>query len=67
MRKCDVCQKFGNVIHVPTEALHSMTGLWPFYKWGIDVVGPLPLATGQRKFMLVVDYFTKWEEAEAYA
>ena len=67
MRKCDVCQKFGNVIHVPAEALHFVTILWPFYKWGIDIVGPLPLATCQRKFMLVAtDYFTKLEEAEAY-
>ena len=31
-------------------------------------MSPLPLATGQRKFMLVAtDQFTKWEEAEAYA
>ena len=45
-----------------------MTSPWPFYKWGIDVVGPLPLATCQRKFMLVAtDYFTKWVEVEAYA
>ena len=31
-------------------------------------MGPLSLATGQRKFMLVaIGYFTKWAEAEAYA
>ena len=42
----DVCKRFGNVIHVPVETLHSMTSLWPFYKWGIDVVGPLPMETG---------------------
>ena len=64
MRKCDVCQRFGNVIHVLVETLYSMTSLWPFYKWGIDVMGPLPLAIGQRKFMLVA---TKWVETEAYA
>ena len=67
MRKCDVCQRIGNVIHFPAEALHSVTSPWPFYKWGMDIMGPLPLATGQRKFTLVAtDYFTKWVEAEAY-
>ena len=58
VRKCDVCQRFGNVIHV--LALHYVTSLWPFYKSGIDIMGPLPLATAQRKFILVAtDYFTK--------
>ncbi|XP_042456410.1 uncharacterized protein LOC122040975 [Zingiber officinale] len=37
----------------------------PFDQWGIDIVGPFPMATGQRKFLLVaVDYFFKWVEAE---
>ncbi|KAL0395332.1 UNVERIFIED_CONTAM: hypothetical protein Slati_4499400 [Sesamum latifolium] len=37
-------------------------------QWGIDIVGPFPLAAGQRKFLLVaVDYFTKWVEAESLA
>ncbi|KAL0416776.1 UNVERIFIED_CONTAM: hypothetical protein Slati_3509500 [Sesamum latifolium] len=37
-------------------------------QWGIDIVGPFPLAAGQRKFLLVaVDYFTKWVEAEPLA
>ena len=45
VRRCDVCQKFGNVIHVPAKALHSVTSPWPFYKWRIDIMGPLPLAT----------------------
>ena len=46
MCKCDVCQNFGNVIHVQAKALHSVRSPWPFYKWGIDIVGPLPLAMG---------------------
>jgi len=34
----------------------------------MDIVGPFPPATGQRKFLLVaVDYFTKWIEAEPLA
>ncbi|KAL0458916.1 UNVERIFIED_CONTAM: hypothetical protein Slati_0518800 [Sesamum latifolium] len=40
----------------------------PFRQWGIDIVGPFPLAAGQRKFLLVaVDYFTKWIKAEPLA
>ncbi|KAL0444192.1 UNVERIFIED_CONTAM: hypothetical protein Slati_2141900 [Sesamum latifolium] len=40
----------------------------PFIQWGIDIVGPFPLAMGQRKFLLVaIDYFTKWVEAEPLA
>jgi len=34
----------------------------------MDILGPFPKATGQRKYLFVVaDYFTKWIEAEAIA
>ncbi|XP_075648404.1 uncharacterized protein LOC142619188 [Castanea sativa] len=37
-------------------------------KWGLDIVGQFPRATGNRKFVLVVvDYFIKWVEVEALA
>ncbi|KAL0427764.1 UNVERIFIED_CONTAM: Retrovirus-related Pol polyprotein from transposon opus [Sesamum latifolium] len=37
----------------------------PLHAVGMDIVGPFPLAAGQRKFLLVaIDYFTKWVEAE---
>ncbi|KAL0436083.1 UNVERIFIED_CONTAM: hypothetical protein Sradi_0316200 [Sesamum radiatum] len=40
----------------------------PFMQWGMDIVGPFPLAAGQRKFLLVaIGYFTKWVEAEPLA
>ncbi|RVW85558.1 hypothetical protein CK203_037577 [Vitis vinifera] len=33
----------------------------------MDIVGPLPTAPAQKKFLLVAtDYFSKWGEAEAY-
>ena len=36
-------------------------------KWGMDIVEKLPTAPGQHVYMLtVMDYFTKWVEAEAY-
>lgn len=34
----------------------------------MDIVGPFPLATRGREFLIVaVDYFTKWIEAEPVA
>ncbi|KAL0355255.1 UNVERIFIED_CONTAM: hypothetical protein Sradi_3972400 [Sesamum radiatum] len=39
-----------------------------FDQWQLDLVGPFPQATGQRKLLIVaVDNFTKWVEAEALA
>ncbi|XP_042416022.1 uncharacterized protein LOC122005152 [Zingiber officinale] len=38
------------------------------HKLGMDIVGPFPMAPGQRPFLLVaVDYFSKWVEAESLA
>jgi hypothetical protein len=52
----------------PPEKLSPITSLWPFAKWGVDIVGPMPPGKGGWKFLLVaVDYFTKWAEAEALA
>ena len=46
----------------------TITSLWPFAQWGIDIVGPLPQGKRQVKFLLVaIDYFIKWVEAEALA
>ena len=68
VKKCDKCQRFGNVQRLPVERLTTITSLWPFAQWRIDIVGPLPLGKGQVRFLLVaIDYFTKWVEAEALA
>ncbi|GJZ54189.1 reverse transcriptase domain-containing protein [Tanacetum coccineum] len=41
---------------------------WPFYKWGIDIVGPFPEGPDKLKFLIVaIDYFTKWIEAKPVA
>ena len=38
---------------------------WPFMKWGIDLIRPLPIARAQAQVTIVaIDYFTKWVEAE---
>jgi transposase InsO family protein len=46
----------------------TIAGAWPFDLWGINILGHFPMATRQRRFILVaVEYFTKWVEAEALA
>ena len=68
VKKCDKCQRFGNVQHVPGELMTSISSLWPFSTWGIDIVGPLSQGKKQVKFLLItIDYFTKWVEAEPLA
>ncbi|GKE13712.1 reverse transcriptase domain-containing protein [Tanacetum coccineum] len=43
----------------------SITLAWPFSQWVIDIVGPLSMASGGARFLVVaIDYFTKWVEAK---
>jgi ribonuclease HI len=65
VRKCDKCQRFAPKIHQPARELNPLSSPWPFVQWGLDIVGPLPRAPGNKKFLIVAtDYFTKWVEAE---
>ena len=68
VKKCDKCQRHAHIPHAPSKTLKPISGPWPFAQWGMDIVGPLPAAAAQKKFLLVAtDYFNKWVEAEAYA
>ena len=45
-----------------------MNAAWLFAQWGLDIMGLFPMAMQQLKFpVLVIDYFTKWVEAEPLA
>ncbi|GAU33948.1 hypothetical protein TSUD_148680 [Trifolium subterraneum] len=68
VRRCDQCQSHADLHHAPGEPLQSVMYPWPFYMWGVDILGPFTTSQGQAKFLLVaVDYFTKWIEAEPVA
>uniref|UniRef100_A0A2N9ESR6 Uncharacterized protein n=1 Tax=Fagus sylvatica TaxID=28930 RepID=A0A2N9ESR6_FAGSY len=68
VRKCDKCQRFSHSLHQPAGELQPLVSPWPFAQWGMDLVGPLPKATGNRRWLIVAtDYFTKWVEAEPLA
>lgn len=66
VQRCKSCQLHGSLIHQSGEEMSIITAPYPFAQWGIDIVGPFPLAPGSRKFLIVaIDYFSKWVEAEA--
>ena len=68
VKKCRIFQEHAKISCLPSEPLTSITSPWPFQQWGLDILGPLPIGKGQCKFIIVVvDYFTKWAEAEPLA
>ena len=67
VKKCKICQEHAKISRLPSEPLMSITSPWPFQQWGLDILGPLPHGKGQCKFIVAVDYFTKWAEAEPLA
>ncbi|GKA12898.1 reverse transcriptase domain-containing protein [Tanacetum coccineum] len=63
--KCDSCQIHSPIPRLPKTFMTSIMAPWPFYQWGMDILGPLTPARGGAKFVIVaIDYFTKWVEAK---
>ncbi|GKC57902.1 reverse transcriptase domain-containing protein, partial [Tanacetum coccineum] len=65
IQKCDSCQIHSAVPKLPKTFMTFIMAPWPFYQWGMDILGPLPQATGRVKYVIVaINYFTKWIEAK---
>ncbi|XP_050214387.1 uncharacterized protein LOC126665596 [Mercurialis annua] len=66
VRGCWPCQQHALVPRKQASEMKPIGSAWPFAQWGMDILGPLPLATGQRKFLVVaIDHFTKWIEFDS--
>ncbi|XP_071718804.1 uncharacterized protein [Rutidosis leptorrhynchoides] len=62
---CEACQIHAPVNRSPRLNMILIHVAWPFFKWGIDIVGPFPRGVGNVKLLVVaIDYFTKWVEAK---
>jgi hypothetical protein len=60
VQKCKNCQKCAR------DQLIQPT--WPLQRWGLDLLGPLPPAQGNLRYVVVVvEYFSKWIEAKPLA
>ncbi|XP_075499950.1 uncharacterized protein LOC142538523 [Primulina tabacum] len=65
VQDCEGCQHHSNFQNSPATLMKPIWASCPFDQWGIDIVGPFPIARAQNKFFLVaVDYFSKWVETE---
>ena len=65
VKKCAQCHRFALNIHQLGGVLNPLSSPWPFAKWGLDIVGPFPMAVGnQRWFPVGTNYFMKWVETE---
>ncbi|VFQ71635.1 unnamed protein product [Cuscuta campestris] len=64
-KHCKVCQVFQTIPGRPGTSYHPISSSIPFAHWGMDLIGLMPRAPGNFRWIIVaIDYFTKWIEAE---
>jgi hypothetical protein len=68
VQKCEICQKYGGDQKQPSSLTQLIQPTWPLQRWGLDLLGPLPPAQGNLKYVVVaVEYFSKWIEEKPLA
>jgi hypothetical protein len=67
-KKCENCQKCARDQKQPSSLTQLIQLTWPLQRWGLDLLGPLPPAHGNLRYVVVVvEYFSKWIEAKPLA
>jgi hypothetical protein len=68
VQKCEGCQKCARDQKQPSSLTQLIQPTWPLQRWGLDLLGPLPPAQGNLKYVVVaVEYFSKWIEEKPLA
>jgi hypothetical protein len=68
VQKCENCQKCARDQKQPPSLTQLIQPTWPLQRWGLDLLGPLPPAQGNLKYVVVaVEYFSKWIQAKPLA
>jgi ribonuclease HI len=64
----ELVQKCARDQKQPSSLTQLIQPTWPLQRWGLDLLGPLPLAQGNLKYVVVaIEYFSKWIEAKPLA
>lgn len=68
VQRCPECQVHGDLTHIPLSKLHTLTSLYTFSVWGIDIIGKISLksSNGHEFILVAINYFTKWVEIASY-
>lgn len=64
--KCVPCQKYAPIIHAPMQELQASISAYPYTRWAMDIVCPMPQSRQCAYLIIVTNYFTKWVKAKAY-
>jgi hypothetical protein len=68
VQKCENFQRCARDQKQPSSLTQLIQPTWPLQRWGLDLLGPLPLAQGNLKYAVVdVEYFSKWIKAKTLA
>jgi hypothetical protein len=68
VQKCENCQKCDRDHKQASSLTQLIQPTWPLQRWGLDLLGPLPPAQENWKYVVVaVEYFSKWIEAKPLA
>jgi hypothetical protein len=68
VQKCKNCQKCARDQKQPSSLTQLIQPTWPLQRWGLDLLGPLPPAQDNLRYVVVaVEYFSKWIEAKPLA
>jgi hypothetical protein len=68
VQKCENCKKCAKDQKQPSSLTQLIQPTWPLQRWGLDLLGPLPPAQGNLKYVvLAMEYFSKWIEAKPLA
>ncbi|GJW96956.1 putative nucleotidyltransferase, ribonuclease H [Tanacetum coccineum] len=62
---CEACQKTGNISKCDEMPLNNIQVCEIFDIWGIEFMGPFPKSHKFEYILVVVDYVSKWAEAQA--
>jgi hypothetical protein len=68
VQKCENCQRYARDQKQPSSLTQLIQPTWPLQRWCLDLLGPLPPAQGNLKYIVVaMEYFSKWIEGKPLA